>query len=165
MDRVTANPAMLRHLRALMLIVLGAPSACTHSVTAPPSTVLRESDLIGAWTMAFQVGTPNSPLAFGTLVVSNQHDQQRPDFLVAEFSADFRPLLGRQVSCLETPQASLVQLRDSLSIVLALTPDAADCGLAADGRFAANTFTGQWVEPSVTSLPQSSGTFTMWRKN
>jgi hypothetical protein len=107
---------MLRYLRARMLIVLVPLSACTHSVTAPPSTVLREADLVGGWTMAFQVG-------------------------------------------------ALVQLVDSLSISLALTPDAADCGLAADGRFAANTFTGEWVEPSITSQPDSSGTFTMWRKS
>ncbi len=153
---------MLPYLRALMLIVLVRLSACSHSVTAPSHTGLREADLVGGWTMVFQVGTPDSPLVFGSLVVSNQHDQQRPDFLVAGFSADFRPLLGRQVSCLQTPQRALVQVVDSISIFLALTPDAADCGLAADGRFAANTFTGEWVEPSITSQPASSGTFTMW---
>lgn len=115
--------------------------------------------------MAFQVGSRTSPLVFGSLDISAQHDPQRPEFLVAEFRADFTPLLGRQVSCLQTPQPALVQLRDSASIYLALTPDAADCGLLADGQFAANTFTGAWVEPSITSQPQSSGTFTMWRKS
>lgn len=150
--------------RALTLVVLVPAGDCGSSANAPSRTALREADLVGGWTMAFQLGTANSPLVYGSLVISSQHDPQRPTYLVAEFTADFRPLLERQVSCLQTPQAALVRLRDSVSITLALTPDAADCGLAAEGRYAANTFTGDWVEPSVTSQPQSSGTFTMWRK-
>jgi len=151
--------------RALILAALVPVCGCTHATTAPVAVGLRDTDLVGAWTMSFQIGTRTSPLVFGSLIVSDQHDPQRPDFLAAEFSADFRPLLGRQVSCLQTPQPALVQLRDSTTIYLALTPDAADCGLVADGHFAANTFTGIWVEPSITSQPQSSGTFTMWHKS
>jgi hypothetical protein len=154
--------ATLGRLTCIALLPL---SGCGRSTTAPPPGALREADLVGGWTMAFQGGSRTSPLVFGSLDVSAQHDPQRPEFLVAEFRADFRPLLGRQVSCLQTPQPALVQLRDSASIYLALTPDAADCGLLADGQFAANTFTGAWVEPSITSQPQSSGTFTMWRKS
>jgi hypothetical protein len=156
---------MIRRSDAVTLIALAAVGGCAHAATAPVRTALRETDLVGAWTMAFQLGSPTSPLVFGSLVVSDQHDPQRPAFLVAEFSADFRPLLGRQMSCLQTPQPALVQLQDSISILLALTPDAADCGLVADGQFAANAFSGMWVEPSVTAQPQSSGTFTMWRKS
>lgn len=152
-------------VRALTLIALVPLSGCARSTTAPSSGTLREADLVGGWTMAFQVGSRTSPLVFGSLDISAQHDPQRPEFLVAEFRADFRPLLGRQVSCLQTPQPALVRLRDSTSIALALTPDAADCGLVADGQFAANTFSGAWVEPSITSQPESSGTFTMWRKS
>jgi len=154
-------------VRALTLIAFVALSGCARSTTAPlrAGAALRETDLVGAWMMSFQVGSRTSPLVFGSLVISDQHDPQHPEFLAAEFSADFRPLLGRQVSCLQTPQPALVQLRDSTSIYLALTPDAADCGLVADGQFTANTFTGAWIEPSITSQPQSSGTFTMWRKS
>ena len=150
--------------RALTLATLVPLGGCGSSSTAPSSMALREADLAGGWTVAFQLGTAKSPLVYGSLVISSQHDPQSPAYLVAQFTADFRPLLGRQVSCLQTPQAALVQLRDSVSISLALTPDAADCGLAAEGQYAANTFTGNWVEPSITSQPQSSGTFTMWRK-
>ena len=149
-------------VRALTLIVL--VSLHCGSTTAPAPGALREPDLVGAWTMSFQGGSPTSPRVLGSLVVSARHDPQRPEFLVAEFRADFTPLLGRQISCLQTPQPALVQLRDSTSIYLALTPDAADCGLLGNGQFAANAFTGAWVEPSITPQPQSSGTFTMWRK-
>jgi hypothetical protein len=156
---------MMRRIRSWTLIAFLQVGGCGHSPTAPVGAVLHEADLVGGWTMAFRVGSPTSPLAFGSLDISSRHDPLRPDFLVAEFSADFRPLLGRQVSCLSTPQPALVHLQDSVSLLLALTPDAADCGLVAFGQFSANTFTGAWLEPSVTSLPQSSGTFTMWRKS
>lgn len=151
--------------RALTLATLVPLGGCGSASIAPSNTGLREADLAGGWTIAFQLGTATSPLVYGSLVISSQHDPQRPTYLATEFTADFRPLLGRQVSCLQTPQAALVQLQDSVSISLALTPDAADCGLAAEGHYAANTFTGNWAEPSITSQPQSSGTFTMWRKN
>jgi hypothetical protein len=153
----------MRPIRACALISLLAAGGC-DSPTAPVRTALQERDLVGPWTMAFRVGSPTSPLALGTLSISSDHDPLRPEYLVAEFSADFRPLLGRQVSCLQTPQPALVLLQDSVSVLLALTPDAADCGLEASGQFSANTFTGAWIEPSATSRPQSSGTFSMWRK-
>jgi hypothetical protein len=143
------------------LVQLGCTAESTAPIGTPPFTT---TDLTGTWTIGFQA-QGSMTMVFGEIVISAQHDSQLPDYLMAQFTADFHPILGRQVSCLQMPQASLVRMQDSVTIQLLFTPGAADCGLFAGGPFAGNSFTGNWIEPSFTAQPLSSGTFWMWRKS
>jgi hypothetical protein len=153
----------MRSLASVLALAVAIPLAgCDTAPAAPVPPALNSSDLAGSWTMVFQASSAPSRLVVGTLVISDRSDPQQPAYLTAEFSADFRPALGRQVSCLATPQAALVRL-DSTTVQLLLTPNAADCGLFAGGQLERDAVTGDWVEPSITSRPQSNGTFRMTR--
>lgn len=167
-----------RQFSALIALILlagcGGPAP-----TAPFQGRLTAGDVMGAWHIAFRVDSVRDcssgtcrlvrqmgvPSALGSLVISDQYDTVYTEYLTAELQVDFQPALGRQVTCLGLPQASLVQPGDSGAAAFWFTPGAADCGLYAVGQFDGQEFHGSWGEASFTSVPLSTGTFRMWRKS
>jgi hypothetical protein len=151
------------HVLGLAAVVLA--SACSDSPpTRPILGPVSTADVEGTWHIAFRLDSALLPTTVGSLVISDRFDTLYSTYLTAELRADFTPLLGRQVTCLANPQASLVQPRDSGVVHLWFTPGAADCGLFAVGWFDGREFHGDWSEPSFSSQPLSSGTFRMWRQ-
>jgi hypothetical protein len=163
---------------ALTIGCLALGAGCAEPPpTRPLLSRLTAHDVIGEWNIAFLVDSvrdcssicrlvKQSPVlsVTGSLIVSDQYDTLYPEYLTAQLQVDFQPVLGRQVTCLGYPQASLVQLRDSGAAYFWFTPGSADCGLGALGQFDGSEFRGTWSEPSFTGLPLSSGSFRMWRR-
>jgi len=156
----------IRSPQAATFIALVLAASCSDAAsTVPLRGRLTAVDVAGTWNIAFRLDSALlRPPAVGSLVVSDQYDPLHTEYLTAALQVDFRPLLGRQVSCLYPLQASLVQPRDSGVAYFWFTPQAADCGLYAVGRFDRQEFHGEWGEPSATSQLLSHGTFRMWRQ-
>jgi hypothetical protein len=169
-----------RPCQAFALTAVALLAACGDSApTSPFQGQLTTADMAGSWYIAFQVDSVRDcssgtcrmarqfllPPVVGSLVISDRYDTLYSEYLTAELQVDFQPALGRQVTCLSSPQGSLVQPRDSGAAYFWFTPGAADCGLGAVGQFDGQQFNGRWGEASFTDLPLSSGTFRMWRTN
>jgi hypothetical protein len=168
-----------RSREILRFVACVLTAACSDvSPTRPILGRLSPGDLTGGWNIAFQVDSVRDCAsgscrevaqkslvpAVGSLFISDQYDTLYTAYLTAELHIDFQLALGRQVTCLGSPQASLVLPGDSGIAHFWFTPGAADCGLYGIGRFDGQEFHGGWGEPSFTSLLLSSGTFRMWRK-
>ena len=76
---------------------------------------------------------------------------------------DFRPALGRQLSCLDQDGSVTAVSAHGDSLHLNFTPQAADCGLHAVGRARGDTISGRWVEPGYAI--QALGHFTLVRRS
>jgi len=165
--------------RVLALVGFVLTAACRESSpTGPVLGRLTAADVTGAWNVAFQVDSVRDCTSgtcrlvaqkslvpvVGSLVVADQYDARYPEYLTAELHIDFHPALGRQVTCLGSPQASLVLVGDSGMVHFWFTPGSADCGLYGIGQFDGQEIHGGWGEPSFTGVPLSSGTFRMWRQ-
>lgn len=155
-------------------------AACSDATpTLPLRNELTPADITGAWSITFHVDSVREcnsttcyyvsgatlPPVTGTLVVSDQYDPLHPEFLMAEMRVDFEPALGRQITCLENPQASLVQIEDSRTAMFWFTPQAADCGIYGTAEADRTELHGTWGEATVTSDLLSRGTFRLWRKS
>lgn len=168
--------------RSGQVLVFGAlafVAACIDSTpTAPIRGELTPADVTGAWHITFQVdsvrecttscylvGAGLRPIVTGVLVVSDRPDTLYTEWLAAELRVDFTPALGRQVTCLANPQASLVQLGDSGVAGFWFSPGSADCGLSAQAGFDGREFHGSWGEASFTGVPLSRGTMRLWRQD
>lgn len=153
--------------------------ACGEPAPTPPFLGrLTGADVAGAWNIAFRLDSIRDcssgscrmvpagpqPLVVGDLVIADRSDPVHTEYLAAELRADFHPSLGRQVTCLAIPQASLVRPGDSGTAAFWFTPGSADCGLYGSGRFDGQEFHGTWSEPSFTGEPLSGGTFRLWRR-
>jgi hypothetical protein len=164
---------------ALVLSALVLTGACGDSAAPRPILDhLTPADVAGAWNIAFLVDSVQDcssgscravpaglrPIVVGEIAIADRFDTLYTEYLTAELQVDFEPALGRQVTCLAIPQASLVLPGDSGTAGFWFTPGAADCGLTGSAQFDGREFHGTWGEPSFTSQPLSAGTFRMWRK-
>lgn len=161
------------------IIALALVTACgEHAPTPPFLGQLTVSDVAGAWNIAFRLDSVRDctsgacrlvqagprPIIVGDLVIADRYDTLYSEYLPAELQVDFEPALGRQVTCLASPQSSLVRPGGSGVADFWFTPGSADCGLYASGQFDGQEFYGTWGEPSFTGQPLSAGSFRMWRK-
>jgi len=151
----------MRLASTLVLLLLG--SACR---SVPPAVVPEA--IAGEWTVFFaadsirDVVNSNPPIITwrtpperwiqGTLSIQSgsvwrDSTLRRRGMIPARFSIDFRPLLGRQVSCYDPGDGWIATFayRDSLDI--AFVPGG-DCGLRARGRQHGDSITGRWFEDS-----------------
>jgi hypothetical protein len=163
--------------RAAVLLAALAASGCGMPLFRPPPPTpfaLRPSDrrnrLVGTWVIAFRLDTvsgdsvaPSLTEAPGQLVLQDTVIRPGPDGLRGRFYADFRPLLGRQISCYSASEAVFPIYFRQDSVIVGLTPRASDCGLWIHGQQVGDTVAGEWSEPAFAGY-SSQGSFRMVRQ-
>ena len=104
----------------------------------------------------------DAPPVRGTLSVSGSRDDR--EAYEVTMTVDFRPLLGRQMSCYEPGRRTIrIARADSASWSLLFTPAAADCGFGASARRQGDTLRGEWSETSFIG-PVARGRLLMSRR-
>lgn len=151
---------LLRLAPYLMMVACGR-------VTLPASNgAASHRTLAGDWTLEFRLDSTRSggnwssashQSAQGTLHLAN------PDGVVrSSIQVDFRPLLGRDMSCFDPRPTSTAISRGGENTILVFTPGAADCGFSASGKFYGDSMVGTWSETSFIG-PVAVGQFRMIR--
>ncbi|HKW46108.1 MAG TPA: hypothetical protein VJN70_01630 [Gemmatimonadaceae bacterium] len=152
--------AALGRLSAVLLAL-----ACSRITLPPPSDSQRT--LVGDWTVEFRLDSLRttgtwSPAsrqsAQGTLHLADSDGQVR-----SSIQMDFRPLLGREMSCFVPRPTSTFISRAGENTSLVFTPGAADCGFSASGKFYGDSLIGTWGETSFIG-PVAAGQFRMVRR-
>jgi len=143
--------------------------AC-NSRSAVPMTPLAE--IAGVWNAEFVVDSfilaqrpPHSAPAVGlvTFADTTRLAGARGELAMATtMSVDFRPALGRRISCLDSAGTETTVAVRNDSVHLNFTPHVADCGLHAVGHRHGDTISGRWVEPGFATL--SLGHFRLVRR-
>jgi len=162
---------LLPRFAALLLLLL----ACGR--TTLPARASRDSSrsLAGDWTIEFRLDSVRGPqgsvvpwqpassqTAQGTLHLSDSTAGRPAGAVRSRIDVDFNPLLGRPMSCFDPRPTSTSVSQDSETTSLRFTPNAADCGFAASGKFYGDSLVGTWDESSFTG-PKAKGRFRMIR--
>ena len=82
--------------------------------------------------------------------------------LRARFALDFRPALGRQISCLRDSGRLAAGRTGTRTVRLEFTPGVYDCGFAGVGQVTRDSIVGTWSESSFVG-PVSEGRFRLIR--
>jgi hypothetical protein len=122
--------------------------------------------LVGQWTIQFALDSIRRPGPEWTRVkVGPVHGTLRIDSALvgrgwqrAMMTVDFRPLLGRQMSCYAPgAQGVIVTRPDSMNWQIWFTPAAVDCGFDAWAVAHRDTLRGVWTETSFAGAIATGG--------
>ena len=145
----------VNRILALLLVI----TACGRITLSAPTGNSQRS-LAGDWTLEFRldsVRTGSAQSAQGVLHLADSDGVVRSSIQV-----DFRPLLGREMSCFDPRPTSTVIGHAGERTSLLFTPGAADCGFSASGMFYGDSLIGVWDETSFVG-PVAAGSFRMIR--
>jgi len=161
---------MVRHAAATMAVGI---IACSTNASQDPAAGTAET-FTGEWQAEFTLdsvrsadslrtwSSRNAPAARGTIRFPVTVDEREEHDVT--MTVDFRPLLGRQMSCYEPGPLTIQVMRiDSASWTLLFTPRVADCGFAASARRVGDTLRGEWSETSLIG-PIAQGRLQMMRR-
>ena len=150
----------------LALIALTSVVACGRMTLPPATGTESQRTLAGDWSIEFRldstrgtgVWSPTSDSSIqGTLHLAGNDGVVR-----STIEVDFKPLLGRDMSCFDPRPTSTVITHAIESTSLHFTPEAADCGFGASGKFYGDSLVGTWSETSFIG-PVAVGAFRMLR--
>ena len=146
--------------------------ALSRSATRRAQTSTDTVALVGQWMIQFALDSirQGSP-EWTRFQRSPVHGTLRIDSVIvgrgwqrAMMTVDFRPLLGRQMSCYAPgPQGLVVTRADSMKWDVWFTPGAVDCGFEASAVEHGDTLRGVWTEGSYAGAIAAGG-FEMVRR-
>lgn len=147
----------------LCLALLGCLGSGLTGTAATAQQAPERPDLHGIWRIQFILdslpfwdtsATPprarvlttfQDSVVIGVLVVYPDSSGHRLPFRT-EFAADFRPVLGRPMSCYRPGTGVLDARRRDGAVWLDFGPRSFDCGLVAVGQLVGDTLRGRWYE-------------------
>ena len=148
-------------LAALLLAV-----ACGRITLSAPSGTESQRTLVGDWTVEFRLDSLRAAgqwsAASRQSIQGSLHLSDSDGVAASRIRVDFKPLLGRDMSCFDPLPTSTVITRAGENTSLHFTPGAADCGFGASGRFFGDSLIGAWSETSFAG-PIAMGRFRMVR--
>lgn len=162
----------------LMLLVACAPPPASESLpvsgrtlagawnivfTLDSQLVSRNDDPVLSWRRASDSVAVTGIMKDGRESSSTDASGARTARTTVLMTADFTPLLGRQMSCFEPGKRELESEWDGDRVAIAFTPNVADCGFGGLGVWRSDTIRGVWSETSFVG-PVSIGRFVMARR-
>jgi hypothetical protein len=99
----------------------------------------------------------------GVLVLADTLTGRDTALVVAHMNVDFRPMLGRPMSCLSADTQAVSLDRTGERVMLRFTPGAFDCGFGGDLKLLAREASGAWTEDSFAG-PIATGQIRMTRR-
>jgi hypothetical protein len=111
-----------------------------------------------SWRAPLDTATVKGTLVLGDTLVGTGNGRG----LRAHLAVDFRPALGRQMSCLGVTKGLAASRTGARSVRLWFTPGAHDCGFGGLGEQRGDTIAGTWSEGSIAGII-STGRFRLVR--
>ena len=156
---------------ALLLLLV----ACGRATLPARASKDSSRTLSGDWTIEFRLDSVRGPqgsvipwrpasfqTARGTLHLSDSTTDRPAGAVRSHIDVDFTSMLGHPMSCFDPLPTSTVVTENGEKTDLLFTPNAADCGFSASGKFYGDSLVGTWDESSFTG-PLAMGRFRMIR--
>lgn len=152
-------------MRILSLVPYVMMVACGR-MTLPPNGGDSQRTLAGDWTLEFGLDSVRSSGQWSATshrsIQGSLHLADSDGVVRSSIQLDFRPLLGREMSCFDPRPTSTAISQAGNNTSLHFTPGAADCGFSASGKFYGDSLVGTWSETSFIG-PVAVGRFRMIR--